>query len=248
RARGVLRARAYAAYAWALYGAFAPFVWLGILTLPRRARWALMRGAARLAARLAGIPLRVEGLERLPGDRPFVLAANHSSYLDVYALVGALPVELGFVAKAELARNPFIRIPLRRVGVEFVQRADRRQSAADARRVARAAGAGRALAFFPEGTFTRMPGLLPFRMGAFVTAAEAGLPVVPVAIRGTRSMLRSGSWLPRRGAIRITVGAPIEPGGGADRWSVALGLRDATRAWLLEHCGEPDLAHERPPI
>jgi 1-acyl-sn-glycerol-3-phosphate acyltransferase len=89
-------------------------------------------------------------------------------------------------------------------------------------------------------------------MGAFLSAAERSMPIVPIAIRGTRFILRSDSWYPRRGAIRITIGKPITPheasaGSGASRWAVALELRDSTRAFILHHCGEPDLSHEQWP-
>ena len=94
--------------------------------------------------------------------------------------------------------------------------------------------------FFPEGTFKRAEGLLPFRMGAFVVAAQAGVPVVPLAISGTRSILRGGQWFPRRGTVRLVIGKPILPL-GAD-WGAALRLREAARAQILRDCDEPDLA------
>jgi len=122
-----------------------------------------------------------------------------------------------------------------------VERVDKQRSVADARRTAQTVRAGRSLVFFPEGTFTRMPGLLPFRMGAFVAAAEAGVPVVPVTIRGTRSLLRADSWFPHRGTVSVIVGAPILAAG--TDWSAALQLRDAVRASLLTHLGEPDLTN-----
>jgi 1-acyl-sn-glycerol-3-phosphate acyltransferase len=80
-----------------------------------------------------------------------------------------------------------------------------------------------------------------------VAAAEAQVPVVPIAIRGSRDMLRGDTWFPRRGAIAIAVGQPIDPQSapaGADRWQTALWLRETTRAWILERSREPDLAHE----
>ena len=95
----------------------------------------------------------------------------------------------------------------------------------------------------------RMPGLLPFKMGAFEIAARTGLPLVPIAVRGTRSILRSDSWFPRHGTITVTFGKPIvsaaAPAFDHDIWSTALHLRDKTREWLLNNCGEPDLGHER---
>jgi 1-acyl-sn-glycerol-3-phosphate acyltransferase len=97
---------------------------------------------------------------------------------------------------------------------------------------------------FPEGTFRRAPGLLPFRMGAFVAAAEAGVPVVPVALRGTRSLLRGDDWFPRRGEATMVVEPPISPRGAG--WAEAVALRDQTRAAILRHCGEPDLAELEP--
>ena len=87
-----------------------------------------------------------------------------------------------------------------------------------------------------------MPGLLPFHMGAFVTAAEAGVPVLPVTLRGTRSKLRADSWFPRRGAVGVAVSAPIQPQGSD--WAAAIKLRDAAREAILRGVGEPDLAGE----
>jgi 1-acyl-sn-glycerol-3-phosphate acyltransferase len=77
-------------------------------------------------------------------------------------------------------------------------------------------------------------------MGAFVAAAQSGRPVVPVALRGTRSVLRAGSWLPRRAPVEVFIGRPIPPRGAG--WSDALALRDAARAAILARCGETDLA------
>ncbi|MCA1765403.1 MAG: hypothetical protein LC633_04005, partial [Desulfobulbaceae bacterium] len=91
------------------------------------------------------------------------------------------------------------------------------------------------------------------RMGAFETAAASGAMVVPVAIRGNRSVLRAKSWFPRRGRVRVIIGEPIDSedilaGAGNDQWRAALELRNRARTWLLAHCGEPDLAYERAPL
>jgi 1-acyl-sn-glycerol-3-phosphate acyltransferase len=112
----------------------------------------------------------------------------------------------------------------------------------DARVALGAASLGDPLLFFAEGTFQRAPGLLPFHVGAFTVAAAAGVPVIPVAVRGTRSILRGDQWFPRRGAISLEVGPSLEP--KSSDWSSALELRDAARVWLLAHCGEPDLEED----
>ena len=92
--------------------------------------------------------------------------------------------------------------------------------------------------FLPEGTFTRAPGLLPFRLGAFVIAARENLQVLPVTLQGMRSILRSGHWLPRRGAVSIRVGTLLVSGG--NDFAAAIRLRDEVRAEILANCGEPD--------
>jgi len=101
--------------------------------------------------------------------------------------------------------------------------------------------------FFAEGTFTRTPGLMPFHLGAFKVAAQAGVPVIPVAIRGARSILRAGSWFPRHGSIQIVIGEAIHPHDieqetGKDEWKTLITLRDRCRAFILRHIGEPDLS------
>ena len=85
-----------------------------------------------------------------------------------------------------------------------------------------------------------MAGLHPFHMGAFVAAAEADAPVIPVVIRGTRSLLRADSWFPRRSTVTVKVCEPIPPDGRD--WTSAVRLRDKARTEILKHCGEPDLA------
>jgi 1-acyl-sn-glycerol-3-phosphate acyltransferase len=144
------------------------------------------------------------------------------------------------------------RVFLQRIGSHFVERFDTRKSLSDAERAATEVRKGGAHIYFPEATFSRMPGLLPFQMGAFAAAAEAGVPVVPIAIRGTRAMLRGDSGFLRPGRIDVKIGEPIMPGtdagGGVARWQEAVRLRDVTRAAILNDCGEPDLGHERAPF
>ncbi|WP_429886345.1 AMP-binding protein [Geoalkalibacter halelectricus] len=236
----------YAGYLWALFYLAAAVATLVILLLPRHAwNWMPLRAIVRVAQRLSGLSLKVEGLEHLPQE-PCVLVANHASYLDAYVLVAALPVRLSFVAKAELNQRPVLGFLLRRFGTEFVERFDPRRGAADARRISDRARRGGNLLFFAEGTFSRVAGLRPFRLGAFVAAAEGKLPVVPVAIRGTRHVLRDGSWFPRHGSISVQIGEPIRVADdpGKDSWDQALKLRDAARRFILGRCGEPDLGRE----
>ncbi|MFZ5509121.1 MAG: AMP-binding protein [Pseudomonadota bacterium] len=241
--RGAARLGAwlYGAYAWILFAAFAPAVWLSVAALRRPAwGWAVARAGVRAFLRLAALPVRVEGRENLPRATPFVAVANHASYLDGLTLVAALPRPMAFVAKRELAQGLIPATFLRGLGAEFVERFDVQRSAQDAQRLADRARAGAPLLFFAEGTFTRAPGLRPFHMGAFLAAAQGTLPVVPLAIRGTRAIFPDESRMPRRGSVTITIGSPIMPAGSD--WNAALAVRDAARAHILRHCGESDLA------
>lgn len=237
----------YAAYVWALFSLLAPVTWLATALLPRPAwGWAVSRGSAQLLTRLSGTPLAVHGLENFPREAPCILVANHASYLDGIMLVAALPSgfsptgHFSFVAKRELLDGIISRVYLRHMGADFVERFDPERGVEELKQVALSLRSGNCPIFFPEGTFNRMPGLLPFRMGAFVVAAEAGVPIVPVSIWGTRSILRAGHWLPRRGAITIMISRPVLPDG--KDWAAAVRLRDAARAEILRLCGEPDLA------
>jgi len=241
-ARGVrnLRARTFAAYAWLLFGLLAAPVWLLVILLPgRRLPHGVVRAAIYALSWACAIPIRVRGREHLHDVTPFVVASNHASYLDALVLSAVLPHGFRFVAKRELGRNRFMRWFLDKAGTWYVDRFDAQRGMQDATRMTEAARSGEALVFFPEGTFTRAPGLGPFRLGAFVAAAGAGLPVVPIALRGTRAVLRSGHWFPRRGCIEVEFLAPVVPTG--DDWQAAIGLRDAVRAAILKECAEPDL-------
>jgi acyl carrier protein len=232
---------AYGLYAWLVFAIVAPPAWLLTALAPGpAAAWRVNRVAARTLFGLAGIPLAVHGRENIPGV-PCVLVANHASFLDGLALMAALPVPFAFVAKREFLHHPLTRIYLRRLGTQFVERIDVRQSVEDAYRMADVVAAGTSMAFFPEGTFRRTSGLGPFRLGAFAAAVTAGVPILPVAIRGTRDALRDGQWLARRGPVTVNIGSALPPPADARQaFAVAVGLRDAARAHILAHCGERD--------
>jgi acyl carrier protein len=248
RLRRSLSGASYAAYAWTVFWLLTPAAWLAAALLPRPAWvWPIERVMARALARLAGIRISVTGLANAATDKPVVLVANHASYIDGIALVASLPRPVSLVAKAEFRQGLIARVFLSRMGAEFVERFDLEASSADARRLTQRTRAERPLLFFAEGTFTRVPGLRPFHLGAFMAAAESGVPVIPIALRGTRSILRNGSWFPRHGTIHIVIGEPVDPAALAleargDPWHTAIALRDRTREHILRHCGEPDLA------
>jgi 1-acyl-sn-glycerol-3-phosphate acyltransferase len=179
------------------------------------------------------------GLSNIPVDRPSVLIPNHSSYLDSFVLAAVLPPRFVFLAKKELDRSAFLSIFLRRLGTLFAERISAEQGVQDAADAVKAVRAGQGLVVYPEGTFRRAPGLRPFKLGGFLVAAQAGVPLLPVTIRGMRSILRDGQKVPRPGRASISFGVPLDSEGGD--WNAAVKLRDRARAEILRGCGEPDL-------
>lgn len=229
----------YGAYAWLAFAACAPLAW--ILTAASRdpaTAWRLNHRAARVFLRLTGIRIDVHGLAHMPSDRPCVVVANHASYVDGIVLAAALSGPFAFVAKREFLDHWIPRIYLRRIGARFIERFRLKDSLLGLDELRRALGAGQSLILFPEGTFRPQSGLLAFRMGAFRVAAQAGVPIVPIAIHGSRPILRDQSLLPRHGRITVIVTPPVSASGST--WPAALQARDEARAQILAHCGERD--------
>jgi 1-acyl-sn-glycerol-3-phosphate acyltransferase len=240
---GFLSRAAYGTYVWSVFFVLGSLTLLAVslipgLSLPRRR--ALAHQAARLFFRVAGMPMHISGLAHLPPG-PCILVANHASYLDGVVLKAALPARFCFVIKKEIVKVPLAATLLRRIGSEFVDRFNRHAGAMDARRLIKAASTGQSLVFFPEGTFTEVPGLARFHSGAFATAARAQVPVVPAVIRGTRRILPSHLMLPRWSRIEVEILLPIAP---TDAHGQAIGgeaTRVEARDRILTVLGEPDL-------
>ncbi|MEV0402645.1 AMP-binding protein [Actinoallomurus sp. NPDC050550] len=239
RARRASGAIMFAAYGWLLLIMMAgPLLALLVLAPVQRWRRRSLRAGIRLLARLTGTPITTEGLDGLPAG-PWVAVANHASWLDGAALTAVLPETCGFVAAEMYARRPLSGFVLRRLGAEFVERTDREQGVRDTARLSRSTARGQQLVMFPEGRLDAVPGLRPFHMGAFVVAAHAGVPVVPIAIHGTRSILRPGRCFPRHGHVHIVVDAPIHPIGSG--WKAAVHLQHAARTAILRCFERPGI-------
>lgn len=216
---------------------------LGVILLPLgvAARRAVTHGFARVLLMSIGARVEIHDIHLLPAGA-CVVVANHASYLDGVVLKAMLPAHFSFVIKKEMSTVPLGGLLLRRIGSQFVARGNRQSAAADARRMMKLADAGQALVFFPEGTFTERPGIAKFHSGAFVIAARAHLPVVPVALRGTRAMLPHGRMLMRPGRIDVLVQPAIATTmGGASSAETAAFVRDAARERIVAAVGEPAL-------
>jgi 1-acyl-sn-glycerol-3-phosphate acyltransferase len=204
--------------------------WLGAVLVPgvqRRRR--LARALARAGLRAAGVRLTLAGGQNLPAGA-HVLVCNHASYLDSVVLTALLPPNYAFVAKRELREHWLTGRPLRALGTQFVERADTARSIEDTRALSARLAAGESLLLFPEGTFGEREGLLPLRMGAFVLAAQADVPLVPAVLSGTRKLLPARAWLPRPASVALRIEPPLAAGGFG--WSDAVALREQARKLL----------------
>lgn len=229
----------YAAVALAVFAALSVGVLVLILPVPGQAlRRRMVHHAARLALRAMGMRLALLHAERLP--MPCVVVANHSSYLDGVVLCAALPPVFGFVIKREMSKVPLANLLLRRIGAHYVDRNRGQKGGRDTRKLLRKANDGGALVFFPEGTFQHRPGLLPFRSGAFVVAAHAGLPIVPVAIRGTRQALPPRTLLLQPTRIEVELAPPLPAPASTGQADVTAALQAAREA-ILKRIPDPDL-------
>jgi 1-acyl-sn-glycerol-3-phosphate acyltransferase len=197
----------------------------------------LARWWSRGITRLAGVEIEVETCVPLDPDRPYVFMSNHLSTVDIWAAFVAIPIPVRMIAKKQLGRIPLFGWAMRAGRFIFI---DRQNPAAARRSIERAKERihdGTSVLIFPEGTRSRDGKLGAFKKGGFHLAIDAGVPIVPVAMQGTRELMPRGSLLLRPGRVRVIVGAPIPTEGltAEDRDA----LLDRVRAAIAEMLG-PD--------
>jgi 1-acyl-sn-glycerol-3-phosphate acyltransferase len=155
-----------------------------------------------------GVRVRVEGLDRLTPGATYVFVANHQSIYDIPVLFGSLPYQLRIIAKASLGRFPFLGWHLRRTGHMLVDRA-RPDRAGIYTWATALPERGLSLIVFPEGTRSRDGLVAPFKAGSLVPAVQAGIPIVPLSVVGSRHVMQKGQLTTRPGDVRLIVHAPL---------------------------------------
>ena len=165
------------------------------------------RAWAWLVLRTTGVGVAVRGAERLDPRRSYVLASNHQSIYDIPIVFASIPLQLRIVAKASLGHFPFLGWHLRRTGHLLVDR--RNPGAGVVKKMARLVSGARSLIVFPEGTRSVDGSVARFKGGMFLVAIDAGLPVVPVSIAGSRHVMLKGRLMTCPGQVTITVHEPI---------------------------------------
>lgn len=194
---------------------------------------------AKWILRLSFCPVKVVGGEKLSHMSAVIFAPNHASYIDSIVMISVLPINMRAVVKRELFHAPLIRTLLLKLDYLGVDRLDLSKGLEDTKRIESVLNSGMSILIFPEGTFGYAAGLRPFRLGAFKIATESHIPVCPIAVKGTRYILRDDEKLLRPRRVTVTVCDPIMPSG--TEWHDVTSLRNAVRMEIIKYCGEPSL-------
>lgn len=158
---------------------------------------------------IAGLKMSVKGKSELDFSKPNIYVANHSSYMDIPCLFAGLPVNLYFIAKAEVKKIPFVGIFMMATKMIFLDRTSRQKSVKSMNSAGELIKKGKSVLVFPEGTRSRSGELQNFKKGVFMLAYNSGLSIVPVHLKGTNHVMASDSLVVKPGKVQMNIGQPI---------------------------------------
>ncbi len=170
--------------------------------------WALF--GARQWLRLSGVSVKVRGLGLLDPKQTYVFVSNHRSYLDTAAMFIYTGRRIGLLAKKELLKVPVLGVGMGFVNVMAIDRTNRESAIRTTEAAAKRIQSGVSFAVFVEGTRAKPGELLPFKKGAFYMARQAGVPVVPVAIKNSDVLMGKGTGEARSGTLEMVFLPPVE--------------------------------------
>lgn len=183
--------------------------------LGRKQHWCARRWC-QMIARTAGVRVRVHGAQHIEPGRSYVFLSTHQSYMDIPAMLGYLPAQLRIAAKKVLFRIPFMGWHLTRAGHIPIDRSSTQNAVSSMQKAAGYLKQGICAFVFPEGTRSRDGYLHPFKKGGFKLAMQAGAPIIPITIVGSRGVLPPDEIIFRAGPIDMYVDAPIPTAGLTD--------------------------------
>lgn len=171
------------------------------------------RAWARSILIVSGISVDVRGLAEIDPSRSYVYMSNHLSNFDIPVLLAHLPVQFRWLAKAELFRIPLFGRAMRGAGYISIDRFNRDSAFASIDEAAAKIQQGVSVMIFPEGTRSRDGRLQPFKKGGFVLAVDSTVPIVPLVILGTQTIMPKGSRLIYPNPVELMIQSPIETRG-----------------------------------
>lgn len=171
---------------------------------------------SRIILFLAGVEVEVEGLERIPNKGPYIIVSNHQGAFDIPVIQGYLPIQFRWVSKVEAFRYPVIGWAMRLAGYIHVDRGHLKGAYRSLEAMEKKLQEGFPVLVFPEGTRQEREEVGPFKRGAFIVARKTGVPILPIAIRGTKKITES---LPRiqPSRVRVRIESPLDPKGLDER-------------------------------
>ena len=196
--------------------------------------WALF--GARNWLRLSGMKVSVRGLELLDPNQTYVFISNHRSYLDTATLFAYLGRRIGLIAKKELLKVPILGYGMGYVNIMAIDRTNRDRALKTMQAATDRLRSGISFGVFAEGTRAKPGEFLPFKKGAFYMAAQAGVPIVPVAIKNTDILMGKGTGEARTGTIEMVLLPPVKTEGIANDIDVK-GLVDRVQQSIATELG-----------
>lgn len=172
----------------------------------------IVRKMFRLILHVVGVSVTVKGMENIPKGQPVLYVGNHRSYFDILVGYTTVPGKLGFVAKKEMLRYPFLSDWMVNVNCLFLDRKNIKEGLKAVLEGIEKVKRGVSIWIFPEGTRNRSEDileLLPFKEGSLKIAEKSGCPVIPVAISGTADVFEKHIPFMRPSRVTIEFGTPF---------------------------------------
>ncbi len=187
---------------------------LAFITYPFDRRGKIVHRYARLWGRVAlwanGVKVSIEGMENLRGEGPYIFMSNHQGSYDIFALLGHLPFQFKWLAKKELFSIPFLGWAMAAAGYISIDREGTRETVEAMNKAAEKIRDGMSVVIFPEGSRSPDGTIQPFKNGGFTLAIKSRVPIVPLALTGSREIMPKERLTATSGEIRIRMGRPIE--------------------------------------
>jgi 1-acyl-sn-glycerol-3-phosphate acyltransferase len=181
---------------------------------------------ARAGVRLGGVKVEIVGLDRFDNQGTYIYMCNHVSNIDPPIVIPAIPKRTSVLVKKEVFRIPVLATAMRMGNLVPVDRTDRDSAINSLKKAQEVLASGVNMSVFPEGTRSQTGELLPFKKGPFYMALDAGVPIVPMTILGTRAIWPKGSMAIKPGTATVVFHSPIDPKQFPEREA----LMDAVRA------------------
>jgi len=168
---------------------------------------------ARSILAASPVDVTVRGLSNIDPAKSYVYMSNHQSNYDIPVLLGHLPVQFRWLAKVELFRIPLFGYAMKRAGYICIDRSNRESAFESLNMAAGIIRNGVSVMIFPEGTRRRDGNIGSFKKGGFVLAIESGVPILPIIIRGTFSVMPKSRFLIKPGKVTLEILKPVETSG-----------------------------------